>query len=278
MRQQKIREIIEVPDRSGQLAPGEVSELLADAEQLFNNEPKVVEISATGQSIFVGDTHGDLDATKCVVSSYLDNDKTLVFLGDYVDRGKHSRENINYLLCLKLAYPHNLILLQGNHEGYAVNQFYPADFWESINSVLREKYARVLMKLPLSVSIGDIIGLHGALPDVESLAGINRIQAGSEAWRQVTWGDWQEVDGDYLGNDRFSGRPQFGRGYFDRLMKALGKNVLIRSHQPGMQQVIYDRRCLTIFTSRAYQPVRTIAIADTVKAISTTDDLRIEVI
>ena len=143
---------------------------------------------------------------------------------------------------------------------------------------MRDVYERVLLKLPLVVSTGDIIGLHGALPDVKTLSDINRIQIGGEEWKQVTWGDWQEIDGDHLRVDRYTGRPQFGRRYFDRLMKQFDKSVLIRSHQPGAPQVMYDNRCLTIFTSHAYVPTRTIAIADLEGGIKTTDDLLIELI
>ena len=276
MIKEKAREIIQEPDRVLGLAPAEVGELLEDAEKLFEKEPKVIEIPISGQIIFVGDTHGDFDATKSVTKRYLGNDRTLVFLGDYVDRGRNSKANINYLLCLKVAYHSNLLLLQGNHEGYGIFQFYPADFWETVDKELREKYERVLLKLPLAVSAGSIIGLHGALPDVQTLSEINKIKAGSEEWKQVTWGDWQETEGDYLGLDWYTGRPQFGKTYFNKIMKRFDKNVLIRSHQPSIQPVIYDNRCVTIFTSHAYMPTRTIAIANLKAEIQTAADLVIE--
>ena len=278
MPDEKVSEIVEDPARVSQLTPKEVEELLQEAEQVFEKEPRLIEIPASGQTIFVGDTHGDFDATSIIAKSYLGDDRTLVFLGDYVDRGRNSQANINYLLCLKLAYPGNLFLLQGNHEGYGIFQFYPADFWETVGQELRKVYERVLLKLPLAVATGNIIGLHGALPDIKTVSDINRIQAGDEEWKQITWGDWQDVDGDYLGIDRYTGRPQFGRTYFDRLMKRFEKNVLIRSHQPGTAQAMYDNRCLTIFTSYAYMPTRTIAIANLEEEIKTVDDLVIQMI
>jgi len=275
---QKAREIVEYPDKVLGLTRKEVEELLENAQQVFEREPKLIEIPATGQTVFVGDTHGDFEATKIVGKRYLGDDRRLVFLGDYVDRGKNSEANINYLLCLKVAYPDNLFLLQGNHEGYGIFQFSPADFWQAVDDKLREAYERVLLKLPLAASASELIGLHGALPDIETLSDINKIQTGGEEWKQVTWGDWQEIDGGYLGVDRYTGRPQFGRRYFDKLMKRFDKNVLIRSHQPDTPQVMYGDRCLTIFTSHAYMPTRTIAVANLEGEIRTADDLVIEFI
>jgi hypothetical protein len=276
MRSDRIRQILLDPDVVFGLTPEETRQLLEQAQAVFDEESRLLELAAGGEVIFVGDTHGDFEATKTVVTRYLGDNRRLVFLGDYVDRGSDSQANINYLLCLKLAYPTSLFLLQGNHEGYGVFRFYPADFWESLGEELGELYAQTLIRLPLAVSVGNVLALHGALPDVPSLSDVNRIQPGDEHWKQVTWGDWQEADGGYLGMDAFTGRPQFGGGYFSSVMERLGKQVLIRSHQPSAPQVMYGRRCLTIFTSKAYMPVRTIAVANLGREITTAGDLLLE--
>ncbi len=276
MQDNKIQEIARTPNAVSELTPKETQELLERAEATLDMEPKLIEIPARGQTVLVGDTHGDFNATRTVVKRYLGGDKKLVFLGDYVDRGEDSRANINYLLCLKLAYPANLFLLQGNHEGYGVFRFYPADFWEAADRKLRERYEKVLIKLPLAVSMGNIIALHGALPDIGTLSDIAKIQPGDEAWQQVVWGDWQATIGDYLGRDAYTGRPQFGIEYFDRVMKRFNKSILVRSHQPSSPRLMYTNRCLTIFTSDAYMPLRTIAIANWEAEINTAHDLLIE--
>jgi hypothetical protein len=83
-----------------------------------------------------------------------------------------------------------------------------------------------------------------------------------------------EDEGDVLGD--WGGRPQLGRQYFEQMMARYGKQVLIRSHQPHAHPLMFKKRCITIFTSNAYLPIRTIAIADMEKDIHTAEDLIIE--
>jgi hypothetical protein len=276
MRSDRIRQILLDPDVVFGLTPEETRQLLEQAQAVFDEESKLLELAPSGEVIFVGDTHGDFEVTKAVVKRYLGNNRRLVFLGDYVDRGSDSKANIDYLLSLKLAHPTNLFLLQGNHEGYGIYRFHPADFWGSLDKELGELYAQTLLRLPLAASVGSMLALHGALPDVSNLSDINWIQPGGKYWKQVTWGDWQEIDGGYLGLDAFTGRPQFGSSYFRSVMERLDKQVLIRSHQPTAPQVMYGRRCLTIFTSKAYMSVRTIALANLEREITNASDLLLE--
>jgi len=259
----------------------EIKELLKKAEKRFASEAKLITLES-GTIIFVGDTHGDLEATKKIIHRYLKSDNKLVFLGDYVDRGPASLENINFLLGQKIEHPDSLYLLMGNHEGHAAISFHPADFWEGLDTELRQRYSEVLSKLPLVVSTPNgIIALHGALPDVSNLENINQIKPDTREWHQMTWGDWQEREGAFLGIDTYTGRPQFGQGWFEEIMSRLGKNVLIRSHQPDAPSTMYSKRCLTIFTSSAYRHYiseRTIALVELKKVVKSTDDIEIEII
>jgi hypothetical protein len=268
----------------GKLCPvtrEEIKKLLNEAENRFASEAKLTQLES-GKVIFVGDTHGDLEATEKIIHRYLKSENKLVFLGDYVDRGPASLENINFLLGQKIEHPDSLYLLMGNHEGHAVVSFHPADFWEGLDAELRQRYSEVLSKLPLAASTPNgIIALHGALPDVPGLEDISRIKPGSAEWHQITWGDWQEREGEFLGIDPSTERPQFGRGWFEEIMSRLGKNVLIRSHQPDAPPTMYGRRCLTIFTSSAYRHYiseRTIALVDLRKVVKSVDDIEIEIV
>lgn len=72
----------------------------------------------TGNRIFaIGDIHGCLDKLQALIEILpLDPIRdTFVFLGDYIDRGPHSRQVIDHLLRLK-ADLCNTLFLMGNHE------------------------------------------------------------------------------------------------------------------------------------------------------------------
>jgi predicted phosphodiesterase len=249
--------------------------LLEDASQILASESKLIELPSYGQGIFVGDTHGDLNASQTVIDRYLKGENTLVFLGDYVDRGEKSRENIDYLLKKKALMPENIILLMGNHDGYKFGSFSPADFWESLQHEERTAYSELLGKLPFLASGNGIIAVHGVPPEVKPIERINSIMPGRDEWHMIVWGDFFDIEGGYMGENPRTGRPEFGKKYFERAMKNLGKNVLIRSHQPRAAGIMYDNRCLTIFTSHAYKPRRTIAVADLGKEVKTVDDINI---
>jgi hypothetical protein len=103
---------------------------------------------------------------------------------------------------------------------------------------------------------------------------MDQIEWGSANWDKIVWGDFVESDLDIL-NDLW-GRPQFGRAYFDRMMDRYQKKILVRSHQPNAPPLMFKKRCITIFTSHAYLPTRTIIIADLEKEIHNAEDVVIE--
>jgi serine/threonine protein phosphatase 1 len=68
-----------------------------------------------GRTIAIGDIHGCLDALDALVAVIApDRDDTIVTLGDYIDRGPHSRGVLDRLIAL--ADRCRLVPLLGNHE------------------------------------------------------------------------------------------------------------------------------------------------------------------
>ena len=252
-----------------------MQDLFEGAEKILEKEPRLLRLPQEGKVVFVGDTHGDVKASKEVLHRYLKKPCRIVFLGDYVDRGTDSEENIHYLLRMKMEHPEKIFLLAGNHEGFLVKELHPANFWESLSLKERDQYGRVFSRLPLcAISANGIVALHGALPDLKSMDEIDQVEPGDSNWDRIVWGDFVEGEGDLLGD--LWGRPQFGGAYFNRLMERYQKKILVRSHQPHAPSLMFKKRCITIFTSQAYLLVRTIVIADLEKEIRNAGDVVIE--
>ena len=250
-------------------------DLLEKAVIVFEKEPRLIQLPSQGKVVFVGDTHGDLDASQQVIHRYFKKPYRIVFLGDYVDRGNSSEENIEYLLKIKLEHPEEIFLLSGNHEGFMVKQFYPANFWSSISIEERKRYGVLFSRFPLAATTQNgILALHGALPELRYLEEMEQIELGDENWDRMVWGDFVENEMDSLGD--LWGRPQFGRPYFERMMERYQKQILVRSHQPHAPITMFNKRCITIFTSHAYLPTRTITIANLEKEIRSAEDMILE--
>lgn len=70
----------------------------------------------------IGDIHGCLEKLEKLLSR-IDIDSqndTLIFIGDYIDRGRFGKEVIDYVLHLKNKYK-KLVCLLGNHENMFLN-------------------------------------------------------------------------------------------------------------------------------------------------------------
>lgn len=69
-----------------------------------------------GRLLAIGDIHGCRDQLQALLAQVKPQPSDqLVFLGDYIDRGPHSREVVELLLSLRRHCP-NCIFLKGNHE------------------------------------------------------------------------------------------------------------------------------------------------------------------
>lgn len=71
-----------------------------------------------GRTFAIGDIHGDLDALQKLLAGLpeLDAGDTLVFVGDYIDRGPQSAEVVAFLREFPGQTPAKVVYLRGNHE------------------------------------------------------------------------------------------------------------------------------------------------------------------
>lgn len=95
-------------------------------------------------TIAVGDVHGNYPALASLlrkVERELRAGDTLVFLGDYVDRGPYVRECIERIIQIRHNADYDVVALLGNHEGWMLNSMrdYTRHSWllnlEALNTI-----------------------------------------------------------------------------------------------------------------------------------------------
>lgn len=108
----------------------EISDLIGECLQVFQRQAMMIEC-APPISI-VGDIHGQLsDLMRIFNTIGFPPDVNYLFLGDYIDRGQFSVETMLLLMCIKMRYPENFVLLRGNHETKLINRIY--GFYDDLN-------------------------------------------------------------------------------------------------------------------------------------------------
>jgi serine/threonine protein phosphatase 1 len=71
----------------------------------------------------MGDIHGCFHTLRSLIDCIRpDSDDTIVFLGDYIDRGPDSKQVLDYIICLK-NQGLKVITLKGNHEDLMMKSF-----------------------------------------------------------------------------------------------------------------------------------------------------------
>uniref|UniRef100_A0A7E4WDE4 Serine/threonine-protein phosphatase n=1 Tax=Panagrellus redivivus TaxID=6233 RepID=A0A7E4WDE4_PANRE len=244
-----------------------VNSLLDLAEPVLKKEPTLVRIRSP---IFVlGDLHGQYSDLLRVFErgGHPNNGTRYLFLGDYVDRGKHSLECMMLLFSLKVAYPKRIFLLRGNHEIASVNRTY------GFLGELKQRFARsgqwqhlfdhcnrVFAVLPLAATIDNrILCLHGGLaPELKSLAQIENIKRPlmepSGLAECLLWSDPEDSVHNFAANKSRGVAYVFGQEAVTAKLQELGVERIIRGHQlvDHGYEPFASGKVLTIFTATSY--------------------------
>merc|ERR1711964_616449 len=101
-------------------------------------------------------------------------------MGDFVDRGFHSVETVQFLLALKVRYPDRISLIRGNHETRQITQvygFYDECFRKYGSANVWRYCTDIFDYLSLSALIdGRIFCVHGGLsPTITTLDQLRNI-------------------------------------------------------------------------------------------------------
>lgn len=106
----------------GRLTDSQVIKILDDADAVLQKEDTLVEVST--KCYVFGDIHGQFYDFISIIDRFDLTVDTLVFLGDYVDRGSFSVEVYVYLMLLKANFPNNIYVLRGNHESRQMTEYF----------------------------------------------------------------------------------------------------------------------------------------------------------
>jgi len=229
-----------------------------------------------------GDIHGQfLDLLRIFQYGDRPPDANYLFLGDYVDRGKHSLECCALLFLFKIRYPENFFILRGNHECPGVNRIYgfydecKRRYDDQAKGILRgiklwKMFTDVFNCLPVCALVADkILCMHGGLsPDLDSLEKIRNIERPCHIpdfglLCDLLWSDpydmrkpeAEEVEkcGGWGHNERgvsWAFTPIVVKMYSERL----GLDLIVRAHQvvEDGYEFFADRRLVTVFSAPNY--------------------------
>ncbi|KAF8392524.1 hypothetical protein HHK36_022867 [Tetracentron sinense] len=259
----------------------EVGELCYAAEQIFMQEPTVLQLKAPVK-VF-GDLHGQFGDLMRLFDEYgfpsTAGDITYIdylFLGDYVDRGQHSLETITLLLALKasfllqIEYPENVHLIRGNHEAADINALFGfrleciERMGENDGIWAWTRFNQLFNFLPLAALIEKkIICMHGgigrSIHSVEQIEKLERpitMDAGSIILMDLLWSDPTENDSieGLRPNARGPGLVTFGPDRVTDFCKKNKLQLIIRAHECVMDgfERFAQGQLITLFSATNY--------------------------
>jgi len=231
---------------------------------------RLIHLSPGGEAIVIGDLHGDINSLYEILNEtdFVEKSRSgargrLVFLGDYGDRGPFSPEVYYVVLSLKMMFPENVILLQGNHEGpqdlladphdlpFHLQRKFGSD-WQTVytelSTLFRRFYTAVLVE-------DNFVILHGGVPSeaktFDDIAYAVQKHPAETHLEEILWSD--PVEG--IKGTRFSPRGAgrlFGEDVTDAFLKMVNAKILVRGHEPVDEGYMFNHngKILTIFSRK----------------------------
>ncbi|MCE7737495.1 MAG: hypothetical protein GPJ54_21575 [Candidatus Heimdallarchaeota archaeon] len=231
--------------------------------------------------LIVGDLHGDLKSAVTITKAFLEEKvESIVFLGDFVDRGNHSQIVLCYLMALSISWPKRIQLLKGNHEDLDLNRRYGFEKQLRVSYPKREEFQEVVESLDkiynnlslcavtpqnsfcchggISAEIGDLEDFTLIPKPHSDLASIRDMDLQVKLiaiYRQINWNDPVEdqkanFDYSYRGLDIYT----FNEKALQNFLIKTGCSRIIRAHESsrGGFQSIFHGKLLHIFSSQPY--------------------------
>ncbi|MFX1265368.1 MAG: metallophosphoesterase [Promethearchaeota archaeon] len=242
------------------LTESEIRELTTALIDLYDSKPNIVRTS-DDDTIYVGDLHGDFQSAWAIRDFFMKSpDDSVVFLGDYADRGPQQIETFNLVMGMAIQYPERILMIRGNHESSKVARMY--GFFDVVRSQynldLFDAYCEVFKSLPVAgINSNGVFSCHGGIPEgVENLSQIQSIERrfadlDNPVLYELVWNDPLDGDFHFRSNMRGGGTRTFGRLAFDKFVNNTSIKLMIRAHEAfseGYKQ-FFSGRLISVFST-----------------------------
>ncbi|SHH97954.1 metallophosphoesterase family protein [Sporanaerobacter acetigenes] len=266
---------------------------LKDGKRAFN----IYSLNEEGFEYYlIGDIHSDTISIKRVLEKVdffnriVNKEKIrLVFLGDYVDRGKKHLECLQYILSLKYIFSENVYILRGNHDGGSIKDgevvswvrvpeeddkddwfyhylYHLTDVNKTIKSDIIEIYSRFFDSLCNIVFICNkniVMATHGGLPRykkdrdryyyyINSISDLTNKEIVDNLNKTIVDNMmWSDlsINGKDLRED--NGRFRFSEEHFEEFKDLIGFDLFVRGHEAEFKgyHKFFNDSLITIFSS-----------------------------
>jgi len=243
------------------LSEEEIKMLCEEGKNVVLKQPMLIEMEAPVK--ICGDLHGQYhDLLRLFEYGGYPPDSNYLFLGDYVDRGKHSLETICLLLAYKIKYPKQFYILRGNHECDSVNRIY--GFYDECkrryNVRLWRTFTDCFNCLPVAAIVDSkIFCMHGGLsPNLSNMDQIRRLSRPVSVPDEGLLCDllWSDPDRQCLGweeNERGVSFT-FGEDVVQNFLRRHDLDLICRAHQvvEDGYEFFARRQLVTLFSAPNY--------------------------
>ncbi|CAL8072767.1 unnamed protein product [Calicophoron daubneyi] len=264
--------------KNGMLSEEEMISLCQRVRPIFLQQPGQLDLQ--GPLKICGDIHGQYSDLLHLFELCGKPEKiNYLFLGDYVDRGRHSLETISLLFCYKLKYPCRFFLLRGNHETQSVTRIY--GFFDECKRRFTVKLWRHFVDtfncLPICAIIeSQIFCCHGGLsPDMltndvsdlyELKQKLRKIQRPCDVPESgllcdILWSDPWYMDFTDKLSEPTGWEPSergvsfmFGPNIIDQFLERFNLDLIVRAHQvvEDGYEFYANRSLVTVFSAPNY--------------------------
>lgn len=231
---------------------------------------RLVQLKPEGEALVIGDLHGDIESCYDILrqSNFIEkmrqkSNATLIFLGDYGDRGAYSKEVYYTVLKLKLLFPKQVVLMRGNHEGpedlLASPHDLPLEFQMKFGEKWEEAYTKIRELFNCLYTAAFVeeryLMIHGGLPTTAStmldLAYAHKNHPKQPFLEEMLWNDpTNEIDKS-CASPRGAGKL-FGKKITKEMLERFNVKFLIRGHEPCHEgyKIDHEGMILTLFSRK----------------------------